>query len=206
MWNIITQLYNNPVAYLDMFSPSINYHCKSTVTRGFWPALSLLFTSRARRLRAEMLTLILNVSFDYTSWWAALIQPQTTNEKNQTETDISIRANKKSVSNHWPEPATNLQWSPGGWLPSRDGCLVGQKMAAKGPVPARSHDCNTGHDQRGALLSCIWRAEVRLASPPYWMGLSHSQGFTRTSSLCPYFVQEPAQITRIYRFKRRTEQ
>uniref|UniRef100_A0AAQ4PN41 Uncharacterized protein n=1 Tax=Gasterosteus aculeatus aculeatus TaxID=481459 RepID=A0AAQ4PN41_GASAC len=44
--------------------------------------------------------------------------------------------------NHWPEPGTNLQLSPG-WLPYWDGCLVGQKMAAKGPVPARDRGCTT---------------------------------------------------------------
>lgn len=75
---------------------------------------------------------------------------QTTN-KNQTETDISIRANEKSVSNHWPEPSTNLQWSPG-WLPPWDGCLVGQKMAAKGPVPARSRGCTAACGRQGAAL------------------------------------------------------
>lgn len=41
------------------------------------------------------------------------------------------------VTNHWPEPGTNLQCGPG-WLPPQIGCLVGRKMAAKEPVPARS--------------------------------------------------------------------
>lgn len=82
--------------------------------------------------------------------------------KNQTETDISIRANEKSVSNHWPEPGTNLQWSPG-WLPSWDGCLVGQKMAAKGPVPARSHGCTTASGQQSSVLRSGTRRKLRSA-------------------------------------------
>lgn len=78
----------------------------------------------------------------------------TTNKKNQTVTDISIRGNEKSVSNHWPEPGTDLQWSPG-WLPSSDGCLVGQKMAAKRPVPARGRGCTSADEQQRATLRSL---------------------------------------------------
>lgn len=53
------------------------------------------------------------------------------------ETDISFEPAVEPVTNHWPEPDTNLQCGPG-WLPPQIGCLVGQKMAAKEPVPARS--------------------------------------------------------------------
>lgn len=53
------------------------------------------------------------------------------------ETDISFEPAVEPVTNHWPEPGTNLQCGPG-WLPPQIGCLVGQKMAAKEPVPARS--------------------------------------------------------------------
>lgn len=49
---------------------------------------------------------------------------------------ISIRCNAIWVNNHWPEPHTNLRWSPG-WFSSQFGRVVGQKMAAGEPVPAQ---------------------------------------------------------------------
>lgn len=70
---------------------------------------------------------------------------------------------EESVSNHWPKPGTNLQCGPG-WLPARIGCLVGQKMAAKEPVPARSSASRT-LPLRPPLVSqgCC---SVSRASPP----------------------------------------
>ena len=63
--------------------------------------------------------------------------------RRREETDISFELKwSRFRSDHWPKRDTNLQCSPG-WLPSPIGCLVGQKMAAKEPVPARSSASRT---------------------------------------------------------------
>lgn len=63
--------------------------------------------------------------------------------RRREETDISFELKwSRFRSDHWPKRDTNLQCSPG-WLPSPIGCLVGQKMAAKEPVPARSSTSRT---------------------------------------------------------------
>lgn len=63
--------------------------------------------------------------------------------RRREETDISFELKwSRFRSDHWPKRDTNLQCSPG-WLPSPIGCLVGQKMAAKEPVPARSSASST---------------------------------------------------------------
>ena len=63
--------------------------------------------------------------------------------RRREETDISFELKwSRFRSDHWPKRDTNLQCNPG-WLPSPIGCLVGQKMAAKEPVPARSSASRT---------------------------------------------------------------
>lgn len=71
-------------------------------------ACSLSYVAEQDVVRAEMLNSNFKVS---PAGYFLMSSPHSLRQqiKNQTETDISIRANEKSVSNHWPEPGTNLQ-------------------------------------------------------------------------------------------------
>lgn len=91
--------------------------------------------------------------------------------RRRQETDISFELKwSRFRSDHWPKRDTNLQCSPG-WLPSPIGCLVGQKMAAKEPVPARSSASSTRPPlppPRAASLGAApsLRASRALSRPP----------------------------------------